>query len=60
MIQASGLTLLSNAATAGGMRRDGSAGMQPPSENISPVAPLTDQEKKEKESFLMFTRVLMK
>ena len=59
MIQASGLTLLSNAA-AGGMTRDGSAGMQPLSENISPAVPLTDQEKKEKERFLMFTRVLMK
>jgi len=58
MIQASGLTLLSNAA-ADGMTRDGS-GMQPPSENVSPAEPLADQEKKEKESFLMFTRVLMK
>jgi len=58
MTQSSGLMLLSNAATAG-MTRDGS-GIQPPSENISRAEPLTDQEKKEKERWLMFTRVLMK
>ena len=59
MTQSSGLMLLSNAATAG-MIRDGSD-MQPPFENVSPAEPLSaDQEKKEKESFLMFTRVLMK
>ena len=59
MAQSNGLMLLSNAAATAGMRRDGSD-MQPPFENVSPAAPLTDQEKKEKESFLMFTRVLMK
>ena len=65
-MKANGLILLSNAAS-----RDGSGMQLLPSENDTPndarqAAPsvatstMTEQEKKEKERFLMYMRVLMK
>lgn len=70
-MKANGLILLSNAAAASIKSRDGSGMQLLPSENDTPnvarqAAPsvatstMTEQEKKEKERFLMYTRVLMK
>ena len=71
MMQANGLILLSNAA-ASIKSRDGSSMQLLPSENDTPnvarqaavpsvaTSTMTEQEKKEKERFLMYTRVLMK
>ena len=71
MMKANGLILLSNAA-ASIKSRDGSGMQLLPSENDTPnvarqaavpsvaTSTMTEQEKKEKERFLMYMRVLMK